>query len=157
MEPIVKRCLVQMLDDELLDQRLTEQFFAEDSTLAVDIITGLQALSRDSDLQKLMQMGEMVRNLPPEAIKTFRWDAYSSALISALGFDPRMWVKDEATVKGEADEATQQQMKNNTQGAVAQAGAQAAGQAMGSMAQTAMQDPAIAEQAMQTMQEGMQQ
>ena len=157
MEPVVKRCLVQMLDDELLDQRLTEQFFAEDSTLAVDIITGLQALSRDSDLQKLMQMGEMVRNLPPEAIKTFRWDAYSSALISALGFDPRMWVKDEATVKSEVDEATQQQMKNNTQGMVAQAGAQAAGQAMGGMAQQAMRDPAIAEQAMQTMQEGMQQ
>jgi hypothetical protein len=72
MEPIVMRCIVQMLQEQLIEDGLEEQFFHEDGTLSVHVLTGLQALSRDSDLQKLMQLGEMVRNLPPEAIATFR-------------------------------------------------------------------------------------
>jgi hypothetical protein len=95
MEPIVKRAVFIMLTNGDMDERMNEQFFEKDGTLNVEIVTGLQALSRDSDLQKLMQMGDMVRNLPPDALRTFRWDAYSRALISSLGFDPRMWVKTE--------------------------------------------------------------
>ena len=155
MEPLVKRCLVQMLDNGLLDPTLGEQFFDEDSTLSVDIITGLQALSRDTDLQKLMQMGDMVRNLPPEAIATFKWDAYASQLISSLGFDPRMWVKDPEVIKQEQAEMQQQQMQMQTKGAMGNAAANAAGQAAGSMASNALQDPAVQEQAMQMMQQGM--
>ena len=48
-----------------------------------------------------MQMGDMVRNLPQEALQTFKWDAYSKALISSLGFDPRMWVKSEDQIAQE--------------------------------------------------------
>jgi hypothetical protein len=99
MQPIVNRCIVQMLADELLEEGLEEQFFEEDGTLTLHIITGLQALSRDSDLQKLMQLGEMVRNLPPEAVSTFKWDAYASQLITSLGFDPRQWVRGEEEVR----------------------------------------------------------
>ena len=145
MEPIVARTVVLMIDKELLDPRLEGQFFAEDGTLNTQIVTGLQALSRDSDLQKLMQLGEMVRNLPPEAIATFRWDAYASALISSLGFDPRLWVKDEETVKAEMQEAQNMQ----TQRGIAQSMGQGVSQAVGGAAQTALSDPAIQEQLMQ--------
>lgn len=141
MEPIVMRCVVQMLHDELLPQELEEQFFHEDGTLGVHTLTGLQALSRDSDLQRLMQLGEMVRNLPPEAISTFKWDSYSSALITALGFDPRQWVRSEEEV---AEIQSMQQIQN-MQNAAAQTTAGAIGssmaQAAGSVAQTALQSP----------------
>ena len=130
MEPIVKRTLVLMLKDEELDPRLQEQFFEKDGTLSVEIVTGLQALSRDTDLQKLMQMGEMVRNLPPEAIATFKWGSYANALITSLGFDSRMWVKSPEETAAEqkaAQEAQmQQQMQQQTAGAAIQTVAGAA-------------------------------
>lgn len=147
MEPIVKRTIAVMIDNELLDPALSEQFFDEDGTLNTQIITGLQALSRDSDLQKLMQLGEMVRNLPPEAIATFRWDAYSSALISSLGFDPRVWVKDEETVKAEMQQAQTTQAQQEVTQSLGKGVAQAAGGA----AQEALADPALQQQLMQQM------
>jgi hypothetical protein len=42
-----------------LDLRFThkkEQFFDAEGVLTIEVITGLQALSRDTDLQKLMQL-----------------------------------------------------------------------------------------------------
>jgi hypothetical protein len=115
MEPIVKRAVFVMLDTGDIDERMTEQFYDKDGTLNIEIVTGLQALSKDSDLQKLMQMGEMVRNLPPQALQTFRWDAYSKALISSLGFDPRMWVKSEEEIMQEQQMAQQQTMQAQMQ------------------------------------------
>jgi len=115
MEPIVKRAVFVMLDTGDIDERMTEQFYDKDGTLNIEIVTGLQALSKDSDLQKLMQMGEMVRNLPPQALQTFRWDAYSKALISSLGFDPRMWVKSEEEIMQEQQMAQQQAMQSQMQ------------------------------------------
>jgi hypothetical protein len=148
MEPIIKRCIVQMLDQELLDPALEEQFFAADGTLSLKIVTGLQALSRDSDLQKLMQMGEMVRNLPPQAVQTFKWDAYASQLITCLGFDPRQWVKTADELREEQTEQAQMQTQQQTTGAIGQSIAGAAGQA----AQTAIQSPRGQEIAAQMMQ-----
>jgi len=121
MEPVVKRTIFVMLNNGDMDERMYEQFFDKDGTLNTEIITGLQALSRDSDLQKLMQMGEMVRNLPPQALQTFRWDSYSRALISSLGFDPRMWVKSEEQIMKEQQMAQQQAMAMQMQQQAGQA------------------------------------
>jgi len=148
MEPIINRCIVQMLDQELLDPALEEQFFAEDGTISLKIVTGLQALSRDSDLQKLMQMGEMVRNLPPDAVQTFKWDAYASQLITCLGFDPRQWVKNPEEMQEEQMRMAQMQTQQQTAGAIGQGIAGAAGQA----AQAAIQSPKGQEIAAQMMQ-----
>jgi hypothetical protein len=152
MEPIVNRCIVQMLDDELLEEGLEEQFFDKDGTLTLHIVTGLQALSRDSDLQKLMQLGEMVRNLPPDAVATFRWDAYASQLITSLGFDPRQWVRSEDEVQEmqmqQQAAASQQATAQSTAGAIGSSMAQAAGQATS----TALQSPEIQAQAQQALQ-----
>lgn len=115
MEPIVKRSVFVMLNNGDMDERMYEQFFDTDGTLNTEIITGLQALSKDSDLQKLIQMGQMVRNLPPNALATFRWDAYSKALISSLGFDPRLWVKSEEEVYKEQQMMQQQLMQQQMQ------------------------------------------
>ena len=104
IEPLVRRTVFLMLENKEIDKRLYNQFFDKNGMLSVEVVTGLQALSRDTDLQRLMQMGEMVRNLPEQAYGAFRWDEYARALISSLGFDPRNWVKTE-------EETTQQQMQ----------------------------------------------
>jgi hypothetical protein len=126
MEPIVKRAVFLMIEEGEIDPRLAEEF-TEGGRLEVNITTGLQALSNDSDLQKLMQLGEMTRNLPEQAAALFKWDEYGRALVSALGFDPRNWVKDEEQMKAEMQAEQMQQMQ-------AQAGAQVAQQGLGAAA-----------------------
>ena len=118
-----------MLENGEIDERLQAEFF-ENGSLKVEIITGLQALSRDTDLMKLMQMGEMMRNLPAEAMQTFKFEEYGRALITALGFDANNWIRTEEDIKAEQAEqqreamAAQQQMA--TQQAVTQGVSQAA-------------------------------
>ena len=108
MKPVVARTVFIMTTNGDIDARVRELFMTEEGVLNVEIVTGLQALSRDSDLQKLMQMGEMVRNLPEPAVATFRWDAYGKALITSLGFDSSHWIKSEEDVQAEQMKAAQQ-------------------------------------------------
>lgn len=136
MDPVIKRTIFLMIESGQLDKRMFNQFFNKDGTLSIEVVTGLQALSRDTDLQKLMQMGEMVRNLPEEALQSFKWSEYARALISSLGFDARNWVisDEEKQQKMQEAQAQQQQMMQQQQAATANAkvvanvGAQAAQQ-----------------------------
>jgi hypothetical protein len=133
MSPILRRFVFLMIENEDLDKRMYEQFFDKDGTLSVEIVTGLQALSRDTDLQRLLQMGEMVRNLPPEAQAAFKWSEYAKALVTALGFDSRNWVISEQ----EAMAMQQQQQMAQQQQMMQQQMMQQAGNVAG---QAAMQD-----------------
>lgn len=126
--PIVERTVFLMLDEDLVDPRL-EQQFTKEGLLTVEIVTGLQSLSRDSDLQKLMQMGEMVRNLPEQAMAMFRWEEYGRALITSLGFDSNNWVKSEEEVKEEQRKMQEEQQQQQMQASVMQQAQQVAGQA----------------------------
>ena len=90
-----------------------------------------------------MQMGEMVRNLPPEAIQHFRWDQYGIALISSLGFDPRNWVRNEEETDQRQMEQQQKAMEMQAQQAVAMGAAQGAGAGAGQAAQTGMTQAAM--------------
>lgn len=140
MEPVVKRTVFLMLADDEIDNRLKEMFGKDEGLLSIEIVTGLQALSRDTDLQKLMQMGEMVRNLPEPAAAMFKWDEYGKALITALGFNPDLWVKDEEAVKEE-------QMK------LAQAEAQIQGQADSQLMANQAMTQGVSEAAMKDLEE----
>ena len=149
LNPIIRRTISLMLRSGEMDERLASEF-TDDGKLSISIVTGLQALSRDSDLTKLMQLGEMVRNLPPEAIQHFRWDQYGMALISSLGFDPRNWVRNEQETDQRQMEMQQKAMEMQAQQAVAMGAAQGAGAGAGQVAQTG-----ITQAAMQMMQGGM--
>lgn len=129
--PLVNRCVYVMIAEEAIDERLYEEFL-DDGILSVDIVTGLQALSRDTDLNKLMQLGEMVRNLPEQIAMMFKWDEYGKALVTALGFDADNWVKKESEVRDQMMEQQQmmaaQQMQQQLAGAAGQQVAGAVGQ-----------------------------
>ena len=133
MEPIVKRAVFLMIDQGEIDPRLSEEF-TDGGRLEVNITTGLQALSNDSDLQKLMQLGEMVRNLPEQAAMLFNWSEYGQALVAALGFDSRNWIKSEEDMKAEQAQEQMQQMQMQAGAQVAQQGVGAAAQVMGEAA-----------------------
>ena len=140
--PMVQRCVYNMVSDGDIDEEL-EREFAADGKIGLDIVTGLQALSQDSNLQKLMQMGEMVRNLPEQAAAMFRWEEYGKSLISALGFDSRNWIKSEEDLQAEQQAQMQQQSQLEVQGAVGQGAAQGVGQAVGEGIGQMAQDPGM--------------
>jgi hypothetical protein len=119
--PIVQRSVFLMLDEGVIDERLQDQFFDDQGVLNVEIITGLQALSRDTDLMKLMQLGEMMRNLPQEAMQTFKFQEYGRALITALGFDANNWIRSEEDIKAEKAEMQSEAMAMQQQAATQQA------------------------------------
>ena len=144
--PMIKRTVFLMTDEGAIDKRLYEDFFDNNGRLSFDIVTGLQALSRDTELQKLMQMGEMVRNLPEDAVKHFRFYEYGTALISALGFDPTKWIKTEEDIAKEQQEQMAQQQQMEITGAAGKGVAQGVAQAAG--AATQQMAPQVIEQAM---------
>lgn len=137
MQPVVARTVFVMTSIGDIDERIRDLFMTDEGLLNVEIVTGLQALSRDSDLQKLMQMGEMVRNLPEPAVATFKWDQYGKALITSLGFNSEQWVKSEEEVRQEEQAMAQQQAQLQGQMQSQMAGQQMAAQVAG---QAAMQD-----------------
>ena len=152
MLPIIRRTLYLMIENNEIDQRMKEQFDEENGILNVEILTGLQSLSRESDLTKLLQMGEMVRNLPPDAAQSFKWEAYARALILSLGFDPDNWVKSAKEIQAEKEKAMQMQQQMEMQKMFAQGAANA----MGGAAQQDLQNtggtnipPEVGQQAMQ--------
>lgn len=134
MVPVVNRAVFVMTSQGEIDERVKDLFTDQEGVLNVAILTGLQALSRDTDLQKLMQMGEMVRNLPEQAAMMFRWDEYGKALITSLGFDPNSWVKSQEDVmqeqmqiaQAEGQIQGQQQTQQNVNNAITQGAMQAA-------------------------------
>jgi hypothetical protein len=151
MRPLVARVVFLMTTKGEVDERLEEMFSKEGGLINVDIITGLQALSRDSDLHKLMQMGEMIRNLPEAAAMMFRWDQYGKALITSLGFNADLWIKSEEQVReeqmklaqaqGQVQSAQQNELMMNqaVTGAVAQAAQQDLAETGGAGIQQVMQ------------------
>jgi len=151
MKPIVERTVFLMISDRVIDERLKEMFDSE-GLLDVEIVTGLQALSRDTDLQKLMQMGEMVRNLPEQAMAMFKWDQYGSALITALGFAPDSWIKSEEEVQQEQMAMQQQQMAMQAQQQAQSGMTEAVTQGAAQMAQQDIQE--TGGQGIQQMMEG---
>jgi len=147
--PTVKRAIYNMVSDGTMDEALEKEFF-EEGRISLDIITGLQALSQDSQLQKLMQMGEMVRNLPEQAAQHFKWEEYGKALISSLGFDSRNWVRSSEELEEEKMEMMKAEQEMATQGAVGQGVAQGLGAGAAQAAGAAVQGmaPQVMEQVM---------
>lgn len=127
MVPIVQRTVYLMINNNEIDQRMAAQFDEENGILNIEILTGLQALSRESDITKLLQMGEMIRNLPPDAAASFKWESYARALITSLGFDANNWVRSAEEIKQEKMEMAKAQQQMEMQKMFAGAAAQAMG------------------------------
>ena len=127
MVPIIRRTIYLMIENNEIDKRMADQFDAQSGILNIEILTGLQSLSRESDITKLLQMGEMVRNLPPEAASSFKWESYARALITSLGFDASNWVRSAEEIKQEKMEQAKAQQQMEMQKMFAQSAANTAG------------------------------
>lgn len=154
MVPLIRRTIYLMIENNEIDQRMAQQFDAQNGILNIEILTGLQSLSRESDITKLLQMGEMVRNLPPEAASSFKWEAYARALITSMGFDANNWVRSAEEIQAQQQQLMKQKQQIEQQNMFAQGAANAmSGAAQEDLTATGGQNipPEMAQQAMQMM------
>ena len=90
------------------------------------------------DLNKLLQMGDMVKNLPEPALKLFKWQEYARALVTSIGFDANTWVKSPEEAQQEEMARMEQQMamqqQSQTQGNIANTLSQGVAGSLGQMA-----------------------
>jgi len=124
LEQIASRAIEEALSKNLFDPRLRQ--LLEDKKLNISVITGLQSMDRDNRLTRLLQMGEMQRNLPPQATARFKWSEYNTALVSALGFEPENWVYSEAEWNQLMEKQRQTEFENQARMAALQGTAQVA-------------------------------
>ena len=92
------------------------------------ITTGLDALGRGHDLQKLTSWIEAVTQLPPEVVKSrVNWTVYLERLSAAMGIDTQDLLKGEEGAKQEENQA---QAQNTAQGIAEKAGPEVVQQAI---------------------------
>ena len=131
LEPLVRRMLVLMEADGEIPQGFTELL---DNVLDVKILTGLDAISNQVQLQQLDMWAERMAAAPPQAQSRIKWDNWVRLYTSKIGFDPG-----QLTMTDEEFQAVQEaEMQQAMQAQAAQQGIQSAGRIA---EQQAMQGP----------------
>lgn len=116
---IIRRAVHQMIRDGELDAGLWEQFFTPGGELNIDILTGLEALSSDAQLNSLLQLGQVVAQSPEKAQEKFNWEHWMQQIIMRNGFDSDEFIVDDEEIQQQrAVEQGQQAAQQATQGAV---------------------------------------
>lgn len=122
--PSITYTLNTLLEKKILEPKFKDLLFGTDkdiSPLKYDIITGLQAIGKDSDNTKLMQFLETLRNVPETMLEKINYDTLLDQLIRSFGFPPNDWVipdnvvnqRRQAQLAAEAQaQAALQQQKN---------------------------------------------
>jgi hypothetical protein len=114
------------------------------------IVTGVEALGRGHDYNKLVQFSQTLQQLlGPEIFAQYtNVDAVIEQIGTSLGIETDGLIKSKEQIQAEQQQAMMQQMSQQGMGAAAESGGKAAGEQMGG---------GMAQQMMQQMQQGQQQ
>lgn len=111
--PLVERLVHQLTADGTLPE-------LPDDSVEIEAITGVAALTRESDQQKLMQLMQTVAQLGPEAMQRFNMGALMDLMVRQSGvFEPGI-VKSEEQIQEEQAAAQQAAMQQQVQGQMIQ-------------------------------------
>jgi len=106
------------------------------------IVTGVEALGRGHDYNKLVQFSQTLQQLlGPEIFSQYtNVDAVIEQIGTSLGIETQGLIKTQEQIQMEQQQAMMQQLSQQGMGATAESGGKAAGEQMGgSMAQQMMQ------------------
>ena len=96
------------------------------------IVTGLEALSREKDLQKLQVFTQLIQSLSPELVAQYlNFDAYITKIAISLGLETTGLVKTTEQREQEAQQENERQMQLIQAQQQAQGGGEAPGQPQG--------------------------
>jgi hypothetical protein len=112
--PIVSRTVDLLIRENKIDPKFHELVKGK-GILKYDIVTGLQAIGRESDLNKVMQFFEVARNLPEQALQTIKWNVIMEQALRSMGWKPEDFVYSEQEIQAKMDAANQAAMAQQQQ------------------------------------------
>ncbi len=131
--PATRYILEEMINNKTIKEEwrtiLTPSKDEEDKEIIkFDILTGLQAIGKETDNNKLLMFMETMRNLPPEMLERINYDTLLMQWVRSFGFPPKDWILSQDIIdkrrentlqaQAQADQALQAQ-KNQGQVAAA--------------------------------------
>lgn len=116
--PIVRRTMALMVRDRMIDPAILELV---GGIMRLKIRTGLEALNREAENQRLMQWSQIVMQIP-DAMQAVNWSNFLTKFTSSFGLETTGLVKSSQQIQQEQQAAMQAQM-----------GQQVAGQAISSL------------------------
>lgn len=123
--PIIRRVMIQMVRDGILvpegqgaSQEIEAAILDENGVMKIEVRSGLAALNREVENDKMMQVMQVAAQLPPQATETINWSGMMDRWLATFGIETAGIVK--------SPQEMQQQQMQAQQAQVAQAGAEAA-------------------------------
>jgi hypothetical protein len=99
-------------------QEIEAAIINEDGMMKIEVRSGLAALNREVENDKMMQVMQVAAQLPPQATESINWPGMMDRWLATFGIETAGIVKSQQELQMEQQQAQQQQ--------VAQAGAEAA-------------------------------
>lgn len=106
--PIVRRTMLLMARDELIDKQIIE-LIGQDKILALKVRTGLEALNREVENSLLVQWAQVVQQLP-QSQSYVNWLQFLHRFTSSFGIESAGILKTQEELQQEQQSAMQQQM-----------------------------------------------
>ncbi len=123
--PIIRRVMLQMVRDGILvpegegaSTEIESAILDQDGVMKIEVRSGLAALNREVENDKMMQVMQVAAQLPPQATESVNWPGMMDRWLATFGIETAGIVK--------SPEQMQQEQMQAQQAQVAQAGAEAA-------------------------------
>jgi hypothetical protein len=129
--PLVLAYLTMMLEDKLLlpdsgDQveKFIDALLDPDGVLKISVRTGLEALWREVENEKLTTFLSIAQGLPEQAHQAINWPGFLNRWVATFGLEPTGLIKSEEQLAEEAQAAQEQAMQMQAQQAMMQQASQ---------------------------------
>lgn len=131
--PLIRAVMLQMLRDRSLlpeagaADEIEKAILSEGGVLQISVRSGLAALNREVENDKMMQVMQVAAQLPPQATSAINWPGMMDRWLQTFGIETAGIVKSQEEIQQEQMQAQQAQVAT----AGAEAAAVSAGQAAG--------------------------
>lgn len=126
--PMIRRTLYKMAVDEIITVTMAEFISDADSILKLTVRAGLEVLQREATNEKLLQIAQVVSQLPSEAQATLIWPAWMEQFMVSFGIETVGLIKTPDMMEAERQAAIEEQRAAQAEQAGQQALATAAQQ-----------------------------
>ena len=129
--PMIRRTLYKMAVDEIITVAMAPFLADPASILKLNVKAGLEVLQREALNEKLLQIAQVVSQLPPEAQATLIWPAWMMQFLVSFGIETTGLVKTPEVMEAERQAAMEEQRSLQAEAAGQQALSAAATQQAG--------------------------
>lgn len=107
--PVVRRTLYKMAVDEIIPPDMAEFLADANSILKLTVKAGLEVLQREAKNESLLQIAQIVSQLPPEAQAVLIWPAWMEQFMVSFGIETVGLIKTPEMIEAERQAAMEEQ------------------------------------------------